>query len=138
MLSKNLKKEKPVLLMSKQLQSSQLVLSSQREAFFLQQSLFPQQKKRLQKIRLNNTAVHSRSTSLTAEDFQRQSRGFLPYGKNQFSIRYRKTGTDHTLTVNQAMIRGEPILSISALKVPLCRQRFMRICPLFLSHTEQT
>ena len=92
----------------------------------------------MQKRRLNNSVVRSRPTSLTAEDFQQRNRDSQLYGKNQFYIRFQQTGMDHTLTVSPAMIRGEPIISISALKVPLCRQRFLRICPLYLSHTDRT
>ena len=106
-----------------------------REAYSRRQKLFPPREKLQQKHRLNNSAVHSKPTSLTAEDFQQRNRDLALYGKNQFYIRFQKTGTDHTLTVSPAMIRGEPIISISALKVPLCRQRFLRNCPLYLSHT---
>ncbi len=115
----------------------QSVLCLQREAFFRQRRLSRLQGKRQQRRRLNNMALRYKPTSSTAADSQQQSRDYGLYGKNQFSIRYQKTGMDHTLTVSPAMIRGEPILSISALKVPLCRQRFLRVCPMYLSHTAQ-
>ena len=107
----------------------------QRGVYSRHQRLFPPRERLQQKHRLSSLAAPSRPISLIAEDFRQQSRGSQPYGKNQFCIRFRKTGTDHTLTVSPAMIRGEPILSISALKVPLCRQRFLRTCPLYLSPT---
>ena len=110
----------------------------QREVSSQRRSLLHRREKRQQKIKLNSSAVPSRFTSLTADVSRQLSRDSQLYGKNQFSIRYQKTGTDHTLTVSPAMIRGEPILSISALKVPLCRQRYLRPCPLFLSHTVPT
>lgn len=127
----------------KALPSSKLWLSLQserylqQEAFSRHQKLFPPRGKLQQKLRLNSSAVHSKPISLTAEDFQQRSRDSQLYGKSQFYIRFRKTGMDHTLTVSPAMIRGEPIISISALKVPLCRQRFLRICPMYLSHTDR-
>ncbi len=105
---------------------------SRRLGLSLRQEELPQKRKS------SNLHVPSRPTFLTAGASRRQSRGSQLYGKNQFSIRYRKTGTGHTLTVSPAMIRGEPILSISVLKVPLCRQRFLRACPLYLSPTGPT
>ncbi len=109
-----------------------------REAYSRRQKLFPPREKLQQKHRLSSSAARYKPTSLTAEGFQQRNRDLALYGKNQFCIRFQKTGTDHTLTVSPVMIRGEPIISISALKVPLCRQRFLRVCPLYLSHTGRT
>lgn len=133
-----LQKKQRDLLTWRQSPLLQSVQCLQREAFFRQRKLSRLQGKRQQRRRLNSTALRYKPTSSTAEDSQQPNKDCGPYGKNQFSIRYQKAGMDHTLTVNPAMIRGEPILSISALKVPLCRQRFLRACPMYLSHTVQT
>ena len=133
-----LQKKQRDLLTWRQSPLLQSVLCLQREAFFRQRKLSRLQGKRQQRRKSNNTALRYKPTSSTVEDSQQPNRACEPYGKSQFSIRYQKVGTDHTLTVNPAMIRGEPILSISALKVPLCRQRFLRACPMYLSHTVQT
>ena len=137
-LGKTLEKKQRALPMSKLWLLLQSERCLQREVSSQRRSLLHRREKRQQKIKLNSSAVPSRFTSLTADVSRQQSRDSQLYGKNQFSIRYQKTGTDHTLTVSPAMIRGEPILSISALKVPLCRQRYLRACPLYLSHTAQT
>ena len=127
----------------KGLPTSKLWLSLQsgpflrREAYSRRQKLFPPREKLQQKHRLSSSAARYKPTSLTAEGFQQRNRDLALYGKNQFCIRYQKTGMAHTLNVNHAMIRGEPIISISALKVPLCRQRFLRNCPLYLSHSDR-
>ncbi len=94
-------------------------------------------RKRQRGRKLTSSVQPYRPTSLTVEDSRLQSRGSLRSGKGQFSILFRKIGRDHTLTVNPVQILGEPILSISALKAPLCRQRYLRICPLYLCHMEQ-
>ena len=127
-------KKQKALLTSKLWLSLQLEHCLRQEVYSQRQKLCPPREKLLQKRRLNNSVVRSRPTSLTAEDFQQRNRDSQLYGKNQFYIRFQKTGMDHTLTVSPAMIRGEPIISISALKVPLCRQRFLRNCPLSFSH----
>ena len=49
----------------------------------------------------------------------------------QFSVLVRKNGADCTLSVNPVRILGEPVLSITPLKIRLCRQRFLRMCPLY-------
>ena len=133
--SKRMQKALPMSKLWPSLQSERYL---QQAAYSRRQRLFPPREKLQQKLKLNNTAVRSRPISLTAEDFRQRNRDSQLYGKNQFCIRYRKTGTDHTLTVSPAMIRGEPIISISALKVPLCRQRFLRNCPMYFSRVDQT
>ncbi len=55
--------------------------------------------------------------------------------KNQFCIYYRKNGAEHKLFLRQAMIKGEPILSITGVKFSFCRQRFLRRCPLYFSNS---
>ena len=132
------KRNRKVLLMLKRLPLLQFVQFLQQEAFFQPLKLLRQQGKLQQNRRLNNTARLCKSTSSIVGDSQQQNKDYALYGKNQFSIRYRQTGTDHTLSVSPALIRGEPILRISALKVPLCHQRFLRVCPMYLSHTVQT
>ena len=129
------KVKQKALPMSKLWPSLQSVRYLRQEASSRRTRLFPPREKLQREVRLRNTAAPCKPTSLTAEDFQQANRDLQPYGKNQFCIRYQKTGMAHTLNVNHAMIRGEPIISISALKVPLCRQRFLRNCPLYLSHT---
>ena len=132
---KNKQKVSPTSKLWLSLQSEQSLL---REVYSRRPRLFPPHEKLQHELKLNSSAAHFKPTSLIAADFQQRNRDLQLYGKNQFSIRYQKTGTDHTLTVNPAMIRGEPIISISALKVPLCRQRFLRTCPLYFSHTGRT
>ena len=132
------KSRQKALPMSKLWPSLQSARYLRQEASSRRTKLFPPREKLQREVRLRNTAAPCKPTSLTAEDFQQANRDLQPYGKNQFSIRYQKTGTDHTLKVNPVMIHGEPVLSISALKVPLCRQRFLRVCPLYLSHSDRT
>ena len=134
-MKSKIKGKQKVLPTSKLWLSLQSERCLQREAYSRHRRSFPPREKLLQKHKSNSLAVHSKPTFLIAEDSRPQNKDLRLYGKNQFCIRYQKTGTDHTLTVSPAMIRGEPILSISALKVPLCRQRFLRACPLYLSHT---
>ncbi len=131
---KNVQKALPMSKLWPSLQSARYL---QQGAYSRHQRLFPSRKKLQREIKLNNSAAHFKPISLIAEDTRPQNRGSQPYGKNQFCIRYQKTGMAHTLNVNHAMIRGEPIISISALKVPLCRQRFLRNCPLYLSHSDR-
>lgn len=127
----------------KDLRLSKQSSSSQSGQFFLQDAYIQEKnssqlrEKRQQKARLGSSAQHCRRISSIVADSRQRNKDLKLCGKNRFSILYRKIGTDHTLTVNPVLIRGEPILSISALKVPLCRQRFLRICPLYLSHTER-
>ena len=125
------------LLLWKPLRFWQSQQSLRQDAQYRLPGLLQVQKRHRQEIRLNNTRLHYRPISLTAADSQQQSKDLPPYEKNQFYIRYRKTGTDHTLSVDQPKILGEPILSISALKAPLCRQRFLRICPMYSFATAQ-
>ena len=136
---KNVFKRRRVVLPTwKRLRSLQSGRYSQREVSFLHRSLSKLRERQLQNRRLNSSALHYKPTSSTVEDSPQLSRDSELCGKNQFCIRYQKAGTGHTLSVSPVMIRGEPILSISALKVPLCRQRFLRLCPMYLSHTGQT
>ena len=139
LVSENLcKKNRKGIPTSKLWPSLQSERSLQRGVYSRRQRLFPPREKLRHELKLSNTAVRCKPTSLTAAGSRQQNKACPPCGKNQFSIRYQKTGTDHTLTVSPALIRGEPIISISALKVPLCRQRFLRTCPLYLSHSVQT
>ncbi len=132
------KRQRMVLPTWKRSQLLQSELYLQREVFCRHLKLLHLRGRRLRRRKLNNSALRYKPISSTADVFQQQNRDSALYGKNQFSIRYHKTGTDHTLTVSPAVIRGEPILSISALKVPLCRQRYLRGCPMYLPHTVQT
>ena len=132
------KRKQKVLPMSKQWPSLQLARCLPRVAYSRRQRLFPQREKQQRELKSSSTAAPCKPISWTAADSRLQSRDSQLYGKNQFYIRYQKTGTDHTLKVSPVMIHGEPIISISALKVPLCRHRYLRNCPLYLSHTAQT
>ena len=133
-LTRSSKKSQRALPMSKLWPSLQSEQYLRQEASSRRTRLFPPREKLQREVRFRNIAAHCKPTSLTAEDFQQVNKDLPLYGKNQFSIRYRKTGTDHTLKVNPVMIHGEPVLSISALKVPLCRQRFLRICQIGRAH----
>ena len=103
----------------------------QPEAWFRQQNLFRWEKEPRHVVKSTSLVRPCSATSLTADDSQLRNRDLEPYGKNQFCIRYRRTGRDHILTVSQALIPGEEILNISALKVRLFHHPCRKIYPLY-------
>ena len=134
---KKLLKNQIDLLLLKHWQFLPLELFYRLAAIFQQISLYLWQNKILRKVRFNNIVQPCNYISLTAAASQQQNRDCSPCGKSQSCIQCQKNGMDHTQKVNLPMIHGVQILSISALKVHPCRQRFLRTCPLYLCHMEQ-
>ncbi len=125
-----------VLPLLKHWQSLQSGQSLRPEAWSRQQNSFRLEREPRPEVKSTSLVQPCNVTSLTAVDSQPRNRDLELYGKNQICIRYRKTGKGHTLTVGQAMIPGEEILNISALKVRLFHHPYRKTYPLYSFPTE--
>lgn len=122
----------------KQLSYSALSQFWPREQQSLQEDWFPEQEELQRETRLISSRRGCRNTFWTVEGSRQQNRELKPCGKSQFCIRSLKIGTDHILIKNRGKIHGEEISSIKAVKVPLCSERYLRICPLYFSPMGRT
>lgn len=96
------------------------------------------QKKPQQGIRLPNIRQLFKPIFWIVAVFRPRNRALWLYGKNRFSIRFQKTGKDLIWTVYQEKTPGEMILNTSVQRARLCRQRFLKICPISSDHLGRT
>lgn len=120
-----------VLHLLKQLSSSVLLQFLRLGRQFQQGNFLKKQGGFLLRRKSNSIQQDFKVTSLIAEDSQRRTRDFGPYGKNQISIRCQKTGTVHISKNNLPKIHGVQITGISPVEAELCPERFLKVCPMY-------